>query len=48
MCVKDGVIILASFSNYEIRSNVLLDKLGWERIEIYRSKQLAVCMYKDV
>ena len=34
-----------TFSNYEIRSNVLLDELGWERLEISRSKQLTVCMY---
>ena len=31
---------------YEIHSKVLLDELGWERLEISRSKQLAVCMYK--
>ena len=35
-----------TFSNYEIRPSVLFHELGWERLEIYRWKQLAVCMYK--
>ena len=34
------------FSNYEVRSSVLLDELGWERLEYVRLKQLAVTMYK--
>ena len=34
-----------TFSNYEVRSSVLLDELGWERLEYVRLKQLAVTMY---
>lgn len=30
----------------EICSNVLFHELGWERLELSRSKQLTVCMYK--
>jgi len=30
----------------EICSNVLFHEIGWERLELSRSKQLAVCMYK--
>ena len=39
---------ILTFSNYEVRSNVLLDiKLGWdERLETSRLKQLAIGMYK--
>ena len=32
--------------NYNVRSRVLLDELGWERLEYLRLKQLAVTMYK--
>ena len=31
---------ILTFSNYETRSNVLLDELGWERLENIRHKQL--------
>ena len=37
---------ILTFSNYDVRSSVLLDKLGWERLEYVRLKQLAVTMYK--
>ena len=37
---------ILTFSNYETRSNVLLDELGWERLENIRHKQLAMIMYK--
>ena len=37
---------ILTFSNYEVRSNVLLDELGWERLETSRLKQLAICIYK--
>jgi len=30
----------------EVCSNVLFHELGWERLELSRSKQLTVCMYK--
>ena len=37
---------IVTFSNYEVRSSVLLDALGWERLGNVRLKQLAVIMYK--
>ena len=37
---------ILTFSNYDVRSSVLLDELGWERLEYVRLKQLAVTMYK--
>ena len=37
---------ILTFSNYDVRSSVLLDELGWERLEYVRLKQLAVIMYK--
>ena len=37
---------ILTFSNYKVRSSVLLDELGWERLEYARLKQLAVTMYK--
>ena len=37
---------ILTFSNYEVRLSVLLDELGWERLEYVRLKQLAVTMYK--
>ena len=37
---------ILTFSNYDVRSSVLLDALGWERLEYVRLKQLAVTMYK--
>ena len=37
---------ILTFSNYEVRSSVLLDKLGWERLEYVRLEQLVVTMYK--
>ena len=37
---------ILTFSNYETRSGVLLDELGWERLENKRLKQLAMIMYK--
>ena len=33
---------ILTFSNYETRSSVLLDGLGWERLENKRLKQLAM------
>ena len=33
-------------SKYEVRSSVLLDELGWERLINVRLKHLAVTMYK--
>ena len=35
---------ILTYSNYDVRSSVLLDELGWERLEYVR--QLAVTMYK--
>ena len=37
---------ILTFSEYEVRSSILLDELGWERLEYVRLKQLAVKMYK--
>ena len=37
---------ILTFSNYDVRSSVLLDELGWERLEYVRLKQLALTMYK--
>ena len=37
---------ILTLSNYEVRSSVLLDELGWERLEYARLKQLAVTMHK--
>ena len=37
---------ILTFSNYEVRLSVLLDGLGWERLEYVRLEQLAVTMYK--
>ena len=37
---------ILTFSSYDVRSSVLLDELGWERLEYVRLKQLAVTMYK--
>ena len=37
---------ILTFSNYEVRSSVLLDELGWERLEYVRRKQLALTMHK--
>ena len=33
---------ILTFSHYKLRSNVLLDVLGWERLETSRLKQLAI------
>ena len=35
---------ILTFSNYDVRSSVLLDEFGWERLEYVRLKQLAVTM----
>ena len=37
---------ILTFSNYEVCSSVLLDELGWERLEYVRLEQLVVTMYK--
>ena len=37
---------ILTFSNYETRSSILLDELGWESLENKRLKQLAVVLYK--
>ena len=37
---------ILTFSNDETRSSVLLDELGWERLEVIKFKQLAIIMYK--
>ena len=37
---------ILTFSNYEVRSRVFLDGLGWERLEYVRLKQLAVTIYE--
>ena len=37
---------ILTFSTYEVCSNVLLDELGWERLEYVRLKLLALTMYK--
>ena len=36
---------ILTFSNYDVPSSVLLDELGWERLEYVRLQQLAVTMY---
>ena len=38
---------ILTFSNYEVCSNVLLDELGWERLETSSLKQLAICMSRQ-
>ena len=37
---------IATLSDYEIRSSDLLDGFGWEIFKSFRSKQLALLMYK--
>ena len=37
---------ILTFSNCDVYSSVLLDELGWERLEYIRLIQLAVTMYK--
>ena len=37
---------ILTFSNYDVRSSVLLDELGWDRLEYVTLKQFAVTMYK--
>ena len=37
---------ILTFSTYEVCSIVLLDELGWERLEYVKLKQLALTMYK--
>ena len=37
---------ILTFCNYDVRSSVLLDELGWERLDYVRLRQLAVTMYK--
>ena len=37
---------ILTFSNYDVRSSVLLDEVGWESLEYVRLKQLAVTIYK--
>ena len=37
---------ILTFSSYETRSSVLLDELGWERLENMRYTQLATIMNK--
>lgn len=44
--LQNRVARVITFSNYEIRSSMLLDELGWERLEISGSKLLCVCIYK--
>ena len=44
--LQDMAARILTFSNYDIRSSVLLDELGWKRLEYVRLKQLAVTMYK--
>ena len=44
--MQNRAATIFTFSNYEVRSSVLLDELGWERLEYVRLKQLAVTMYK--
>ena len=43
---KNRVARILTLSGYETRSRVLLDELGWERLENIRHKQLAMMMYK--
>ena len=44
--MKNRAARILTFSNHEVHSSVLLDELGWERLEYVRLKQLAVTMYK--
>jgi len=43
--LQNRAVIILTFSNYEVRSNVLLDELGTQRLETYRLKQLSICVY---
>ena len=38
---------ILTFSNYDVRSSVLLDELGLERLEHVRLKQLAVIIVSE-
>ena len=42
--IQNRAARILTFSKYEVRSSVLLDELGWERLENVRLKQLAVSM----
>ena len=44
--MQNRAATILTFSNYEVRSSVLLDELGWERLEYVRLEQLAVTMHK--
>ena len=44
--IQNRIARILTFSNYEVRSSVLLDGLGWERLKYVRLKQLAVTIYK--
>ena len=44
--IQNRAARILTFSNYDVRSRVLLDELGWEMLEYVRLKQLAVKMYK--
>ena len=44
--LQNSAARILTFSNYDVRSSVLLDELGWERLEYVRLKRLAVTMYK--
>ena len=44
--MKNRAARILTFSNYDVRSSVLLDELDWERLKYVRLKQLAVTMYK--
>ena len=44
--LQNRAVRILTFSNCDVRSSVLLDELGWERLEYVRLKQLAVTMYK--
>ena len=43
--VQNRAARILTFSNYDVRLSVLLDELGWERLEYVRLKQLALTMY---
>ena len=36
--LQNGAARILTFSNYDVRSSVLLDEFGWERLEYVRLK----------
>ena len=45
--LQNGAARILTFSNYETRSSILLDELGWERLENISHKQLAMMVFTN-